>query len=120
MRRSATGPDVRAAELIAQAREERLATIDAEAADTQARVEELERQYMERVQAEDAGEVAPPSAPSGAPVVVTPRPYPRRTSAINLANRELASRWMNRRPVNHHQARETLPQCATFKRQIDI
>ena len=43
------GPSVRAAELIAAAREERLSTIDAEAAATQARVEELERQYMERV-----------------------------------------------------------------------
>jgi hypothetical protein len=68
----ATGPGVRAAELIAQARDERLATIDAEAAATQARVEELERQYMERVQREDAGEVAPPSVPSSTPVVVNP------------------------------------------------
>jgi hypothetical protein len=68
----ATGPGIRAAELIAAAREERLATIDVEAAETQAPVEELERQYMARVQAEDAGEVAPPSAPSGAPVVVNP------------------------------------------------
>ena len=67
-----TGPGVRAAELIAEARGERLATIDAEAAETQARVEELERQYMARVQAEDAGEVAPPSGPSSAPVVVDP------------------------------------------------
>ena len=66
------GPSVRAAELIAQAREERLSTIDAEAAATQARVEELERQYLERIQKEDAGEVAPPSAPSSAPVVVDP------------------------------------------------
>ncbi len=66
------GPSVRAAELIAQAREERLSTIDAEAAATQARVEELERQYLERVQKEDAGEVAPPSASSGDPVVVDP------------------------------------------------
>jgi hypothetical protein len=68
----ATGPGVRAAELIAQARTERLATIDAEAAATQARVEELERQYMERVQREDAGEVAPPPAASGTPVEVNP------------------------------------------------
>jgi len=67
-----TGPGLRAAELIAQARGERLATIDVEAAETQARVEELERQYMERVQREDAGEVAPPSAQSGTPVVVNP------------------------------------------------
>ena len=67
-----TAPGVRAAELIAEARGERLATIDAEAAATQARVEELERQYMARVQAEDAGEVAPPSRPSSTPVVVNP------------------------------------------------
>ena len=67
-----TGPGIRAAELIAAARGERLATIDAEAAATQARVEELERQYMARVQAEDAGEVTPPSTPSDAPVVVSP------------------------------------------------
>lgn len=66
-----TGPGVRAAELIAQARSERLATIDAEATETQRRVEELERQYLERVQREESGEVAP-SAPSGAPVVVDP------------------------------------------------
>ena len=62
---------MRAAELIAQARGERLATIDAEAAATQARVEELERQYMERVRQEEDGEVAP-VAPSAEPVVVAP------------------------------------------------
>jgi hypothetical protein len=62
-----TGPGIRAGELIAAAREERLAGIDAEAAATQARVEELERQYMERL---DAGEAQP--APSATPVVVDP------------------------------------------------
>jgi hypothetical protein len=67
-----SGPGVRAGELIAQARGERLATIDAEAAETQARVEVLEREYLDRVAREDAGEVAPPSAPSNAPVVVDP------------------------------------------------
>ena len=66
------GPGVRATELIAQARGERLATIDAEAAETQARVEELERQYMERLAREEAGEVAPPSGSSSTPVVVNP------------------------------------------------
>lgn len=65
------GSDVRAAELIAAAREERLATIDAEAAATQARVEELERQYMERLEREEAGEVAP-RPQNGEPVVVSP------------------------------------------------
>ncbi|MXP40148.1 hypothetical protein GRI75_00635 [Altererythrobacter soli] len=58
--------NVRFAELIAQARAERLSTIDEEAAATQARVEELERQYMERVRREEAGETAPaPAATQG-------------------------------------------------------
>ena len=69
----ATSSDVRAGELIAAAREERLSTLDAEAAATQARVEELERQYMERVEAEEAGEVAPRQvADPNVPVVVDP------------------------------------------------
>lgn len=75
----ATSSDVRAGELIAAARAERLETIDAEAAETQARVEVLEREYMERVRAEDAGEVAPRTADPNVPVVVNPsevRPHP--------------------------------------------
>lgn len=75
----ATSSDVRAGELIAAAREERLSTIDAEAAATQARVEELERQYMERLEAEEAGEVAPRQTDPNVPVVVDPadiRPAP--------------------------------------------
>jgi hypothetical protein len=68
----ATSSDVRAGELIAEARGERLETIDAEAAATQARVEELERQYMERVRAEDEGEVAPRTADPNVPVMVNP------------------------------------------------
>ncbi len=68
-----TGSDVRAAELVAAARADRLATIDAEAAETQARVEELERQYMERLAREEAGEVAPREANrDGEPEVVNP------------------------------------------------
>lgn len=43
---------VRFSQLINDAREERLSEIDAEAAATQARVEELERAYMERLEAE--------------------------------------------------------------------
>lgn len=66
-----SGPSVRAGELISAARQERLSTIDAEAAATQARVEEIERQYMERARQEEAGEVAP-RAPSATPVVVEP------------------------------------------------
>jgi hypothetical protein len=57
--------NVRFAELIAQARAERLSTIDEEAAATQARVEELERQYMERLRREQEGETAP--APGDTP-----------------------------------------------------
>ncbi len=67
-----TSSDVRAGELISAARTERLQTIDAEAAATQARVEELERQYMARVQAEDAGTAAPRPADPNTPVVVDP------------------------------------------------
>jgi hypothetical protein len=68
-----TGADARAAEQVAAARQERLATIDEEAAETQARVEALEREYLDRVAREDAGEVAPPTSDAGAePVVVDP------------------------------------------------
>jgi hypothetical protein len=49
------GADVRFSELIAAARAERLSTIDAVSAEEQARVEELERQYMERLERERAG-----------------------------------------------------------------
>lgn len=62
----ASSSSVRFSQLIEQARAERLSTIDAEAADTQARVEELERQYMEKVAREEAAEAA-----------ATPDPLPR-------------------------------------------
>ncbi len=48
----AESQDVRFSQLINEAREERLSEIDAEAAATQRRVEELERSYMERLEAE--------------------------------------------------------------------
>ena len=79
-RERATSSDVRAGELIAEARAERLETIDAEAAATQARVEELERHYLERARAEEAGEVAPRQTDPNVPVVVEPseiRPAPQ-------------------------------------------
>lgn len=69
------GQDVRFAQLIAAAREERLSTIDAEAADTQARVEELEKQYMDRIAREQAGETGAPAAapaPAGSGNLATP------------------------------------------------
>ncbi len=49
------GSEARFSELIAAARAERLSTIDAEAAETQARVESLEKQYMERLERERNG-----------------------------------------------------------------
>jgi hypothetical protein len=59
-------PGVRFSQQIAEARAERLETIDADAARTQARVEELERAYMARLEAErDAplpGDDVPPPA----------------------------------------------------------
>ncbi len=67
----AQSSDVRFSQLIDEARQERLSTIDAEAAATQARVEELERQYMERQRQEDAGEAAPRDR-SAEPQVVDP------------------------------------------------
>lgn len=48
-------PDVRFSELIAAARAERLSTIDTVSAEQQARVEELERQYMQRLEKERQG-----------------------------------------------------------------
>ncbi|MFN2099300.1 hypothetical protein [Altererythrobacter sp. MF3-039] len=51
------GSDVRFGQLIEEARQERLSTIDQEAADEQARVEQLEKAYMERLERERAGPV---------------------------------------------------------------
>ncbi|MGB3754038.1 MAG: hypothetical protein WA954_09095 [Parerythrobacter sp.] len=48
---------VRFADLIQAAREERLQTIDDDAADEQARVEQIEKAYMERLEAERAAPV---------------------------------------------------------------
>ena len=55
----AESSDVRFSQLIAEERAARLATLDEEAAETQARVEELERAYMERLRREQAGETGP-------------------------------------------------------------
>lgn len=61
------GGDVRFGQLIAEARAERLSTIDSDASDEQERVEAIEREYMERLEREREaalpGEVAP--APAG-------------------------------------------------------
>lgn len=70
-----TGSGVRASEIIAAQRSERLATIDAEAAATQARVEELERQYIERLEREGREPAPPPASPT-TPVIVDPAAIP--------------------------------------------
>lgn len=66
-----TGSNVRAGELIAAQRAERLSTIDTEAAETQARVEAIEKEYLERAEREENGQAAP-RPPSDTPVVVEP------------------------------------------------
>ncbi|WP_338242095.1 hypothetical protein [Aurantiacibacter hainanensis] len=76
----ASSSDVRFAELIAEERAERLATIDAEAAATQTRVEELEEaEFERRRQAQSVpipGEEVDPSAPPA--TVVDPERIPPR------------------------------------------
>ncbi|MGB7408429.1 MAG: hypothetical protein WA908_07975 [Pontixanthobacter sp.] len=52
-----TGSNVRFSELIAAARQDRLSRIDEDAADEQARVEEIENEYLERLERERAGPV---------------------------------------------------------------
>ena len=51
------GSNIRFSELIAAARQERLSTIDEDAAEEQERVEEIEREYMERLERERAAPV---------------------------------------------------------------
>lgn len=55
----AKGSDVRFGQLIEAERAKRLSTIDAEAAEQQARVEQLEKEYEAKLARERAGEVAP-------------------------------------------------------------
>jgi len=68
-----SGSDVRFSQLIAEEREKRLSTIDEDAAETQQRVEEIEKQYQERDRAaqDAAGQPAP-----GAGAARTPSPTP--------------------------------------------
>lgn len=56
-------PSVRFGELIAAARAERLSTLDATAADEQARVEAIEKEYMQRLEKERAADPAGPGGP---------------------------------------------------------
>jgi len=62
-------PSIRFSELIAAERAKRLSTIDADAAATQARVEQAEQEYDARRQAEEAGKATP--APTPAPAAPT-------------------------------------------------
>lgn len=57
-------PSVRFGELIAAARAERLSTLDATAAEEQARVEAIEKEYMQRLESEREG--GPATPPQGA------------------------------------------------------
>ncbi len=62
-----TDPSIRAGQLIAEERAKRLSTIDADAAETQSRVEEVEKQMEEKRKAEEApaakGQSEPPPPP---------------------------------------------------------
>lgn len=61
-------PAIRFSDLIAAERARRLSTIDAEAAETQARVEQAEREHEARRQAEEAGSKSPaPTQQTGSP-----------------------------------------------------
>ena len=64
----ATGEDVQFSKLIQAEREKRLSTLDGEAAETQARVEQLENAYEARQRAaQEAAAVPAPAAPATAP-----------------------------------------------------
>ena len=73
------GQDVRFSQLIDEARQERLSTIDADAAATQRRVEMIEREYMDRLDAERGAPL--PGEDEGdeaLPQVVDPADIPQR------------------------------------------
>ncbi|RIV90111.1 hypothetical protein D2V17_04895 [Aurantiacibacter xanthus] len=70
------GSDVRFSQLINEARQERLSEIDGEAAATQERVEELERAYMQRLEAERAAPLPDEGENEALPQVVDPANVP--------------------------------------------
>lgn len=71
-----TSSDIRFSQLINDARQDRLATIDDEAAATQARVEELERAYLERLEAERASDLPGENERPATPQLVDPARVP--------------------------------------------
>ena len=75
-REKAEGSDVRFSELINEARQERLSEIDGEAAATQERVEQLERAYMERLEAERDAPLPDEDNSEAEPQVVDPAAVP--------------------------------------------
>jgi hypothetical protein len=66
----AEGSDIRFGQLIEAARAERLSTIDEDAAAEQARVEQIEREYLERLEQERAGPVPGEVEASGPPALI--------------------------------------------------
>ena len=68
----AQGKEIRFAELVDKARAERAATIDATAAEEQARVEMIEKEYMDRLERERAAETAP-ATPADAEALPQPQ-----------------------------------------------
>jgi hypothetical protein len=71
-------PERRFSQQIDQARQERLSTIEGEAARTQARVEELEREYMEQLEAERDAPLPGEEEPLPELEVVDPDAIPQR------------------------------------------
>jgi hypothetical protein len=70
-----TSSDVQMSQLIEEERAKRLSTIDEEAAETQARVEQIEKEYMERLEREQAA-VENAAANSAADAEPLPHPTP--------------------------------------------
>ena len=70
-------PNIRFSQLIAAERERRMATIDADAAETQARVEQIEREFEAKQRALQDGDTAPPKPadpPASVPAGGAPPP----------------------------------------------
>ena len=61
------GSDIRFGQMIETERAKRLSTIDADAAATQARVEQLEKEYDAKIKAERDAEIAGTAAPLPTP-----------------------------------------------------